>query len=222
MPITPDRILFEDEHLLAVTKLSGELVVRGKGRLDKLPLLDFLQKDEPGLKPIHRLDFETSGVIVFAKNSSVLAAVLDSRFAGWKKVYVALVLHEMKQREGVISIKLPARSGRGDVDAQTKYNVMEKFKGCTLVEATIERGQFHQIRRHLASIKHPLVLDDEYGEEKFNRLFQRQFYHRRFFLHASQVELPHPVTGKMITVTSPMPKVFGEVIEELRKRMQSK
>jgi len=64
MPIARDRILYEDEYLLAVNKLSGELVVKGSGKTEKLPLFDFLKKEYPGLRALHRLDFETSGVII--------------------------------------------------------------------------------------------------------------------------------------------------------------
>ena len=70
MPLDPTRILFQDQHLLAVNKLSGELVVAGKGKVEKLPLLDFLKKDFPGLRAVHRLDFETSGVVLFARTKA--------------------------------------------------------------------------------------------------------------------------------------------------------
>ena len=85
MPIARDRILYEDEHLLAVNKLSGELVVKGSGKMEKLPLFDFLKKEYPGLRALHRLDLETSGVILFARTKEAYEKVMETKFAGWKK-----------------------------------------------------------------------------------------------------------------------------------------
>lgn len=218
MPINPIRILFDDDALLAVDKLSGELVVKGKGRVDRLPLLDFLRKEYPGLKAVHRLDFETSGVVLFAKKAHVLETILAAKFAGWTKVYRAIVLDPIEHNEGVIELALQARNSDAKVPAKTSYRVLERFTGCCLVEATIERGQFHQIRRHFAAIGHPLVLDDEYGNAKLNTVFSRTFKYYHFFLHALSITFPHPVTGSTITITAPMPRNFEKVVGELRKR----
>jgi len=120
MPISRDRILYQDDHLLAVNKLSGELVVKGKGEVGKLPLLDFLKKDYPGLRTLHRLDFETSGVVVFARTKQVYGKVMESGFSGWKKVYCTLVVGRMERERGEVRAPLPARSGKGTVEAVTR------------------------------------------------------------------------------------------------------
>ena len=198
------RILFSDDSLLAVNKLSGELVVAGAGKSDKLSLLDFLRKDYPGLKPLHRLDFETSGVVIFARTKKVAEAVLTSKFNGWKKTYVTLVAGRMPRPSGVIRTPLPAR-GEGVVPAETVYRVLEVFANSCLVEADIETGRHHQIRRHFESIGHPLLLDEEYGNKAINRVFTREFHLRRLFLHAVSVLLPHPVTGERMKFTAPVP-----------------
>ena len=215
MSLSPLRKLFEDDSLFAVHKLSGELVVAGAGASDKLSLLDFLRKDYPGLKPLHRLDFETSGVVLFAKTKQAADAVLASKFAGWKKTYVTLVAGRMPRQEGVIRTPLPAR-GEGVVPAETLYRVLEVFANSCLVEADIETGRHHQIRRHFAGIGHPLLLDEEYGNKGINRVFTREFRLRRFFLHAAKLSLPHPVTGKMLTIEAPLPRVFEGVLKRLR------
>ena len=215
MSISPDRILFEDEYLLAVNKLSGELVVKGKGKVQKLPLLDFLRKDHPGLRAVHRLDFETSGVVLFAKTKEAHDRIVDAHFEGWKKVYTTLIFGVPK-RQGTITKKLPAR-GKGFVDARTHYTVVETFPGIALVEASIETGRHHQIRRHFAMIGHPVVLDDEEGDQKSNRVFTREFGYRTFFLHASRLSLPHPISGQRISLEAPMPKQFVEVMKKLRR-----
>ncbi len=216
MPIAPDRILFEDPWLLAVSKLGGELVVRGKGRLDKLPLFDFLKKQFPSLHVIHRLDFETSGVVVFAKSRAVLQKILETTFAGWKKEYVAIVLGTPKKPAAEIDFRLPARSGDGKVEARTTYHVRETIGPVSVVDLSFERGQRHQIRRHMSMIGHPLILDDVYGIEKANREFSKYLKMHRFFLHASHIEFPHPMTGEKISIDSPLPKSFAGVLKKMK------
>lgn len=217
MSVDPKRILYEDQWLLAVTKLGGELVVKGQGKTQRLPLLDFLRKDYPSLAPIHRLDFETSGVVIFAKSKNTLKKVVDSKFAGWKKSYIAIVKGAPQQREMDIDIPLPARSGTGNVDCITHYRVTELMRGCALAELSFERGQRHQIRRHMSMIGNPLLLDDVYGDEKANRSFGKFLKMQRFFLHASRIEFPHPVTEKSILIESPIPHSFTAVVDKLRK-----
>ncbi len=217
--VSVDRILYKDDWLLAVNKLGGELAVAGSGRMDRLPLLDFLKEEYPELQPVHRLDFETSGVLVFARTPQVLEKILSSKFAGWVKTYRALIMGRPTAPKGSIDIPLQARSGRGTVQVSTKYSVLDSFGPVGYVEAVIERGQFHQIRRHFAAIQHPLVLDDEHGDKKFNKLFSKTFEYRRFFLHAISVDFPHPVTGVMTRIEAPLPRQFNDVIEKMKQRV---
>ncbi|MEI8230231.1 MAG: RluA family pseudouridine synthase [Candidatus Peregrinibacteria bacterium] len=220
---SPHRILFQDDHLLAVNKLCGELVVAGGERLKSghkadgitLPLLDFLRKDYPGLKPLHRLDFETSGVVVFAKHGSIAEKVIATKFAGWVKTYVALLSGVLPKPSGEISARLPSRGGE-DIPAKTLYRVLQKFANSTLVEVTIEGGRHHQIRRHFAFLRHPLVLDELYGHKGYNRVFSQEFRYHRFFLHASVLEFPHPVTGEKMKIEAEMPRSFEDVLKKLR------
>lgn len=262
MGIDERRILYADDYLLAVNKLAGELVVRGKGAVGKLPLLDFLRKQYPGLRAVHRLDFATSGVVVFARSRSVLQKILDTKFAQWEKMYWGLVKGGPK-REGVIRIPLPTRgqkhssrksgrpgvmvrcpagrpfvdrltasylrvtkqrghepspggSGEECVPAETRYKVLEVFGDASLVEAVMVTGRHHQIRRHFAAIGHPLALDDVYGDQVFNRQFTREYGYHRFFLHAARLRFPHPVTGEILTIAAPLPRVFEECLGQLR------
>ncbi|HAI98405.1 TPA: hypothetical protein DCL30_02565 [Candidatus Peribacteria bacterium] len=215
MSVSSHRILYVDDHLLAVDKLSGELVVRGSGEVGKLPLYDFLRKDHPGLRVLHRLDFETSGVVLFARTKAAYETVITSKFLSWVKTYRALVMGQVSRSSGMITVPLPSR-GKGEVRAVTRYRVLERFANSSVVEATIETGRHHQIRRHFASIGHPLALDDLYGNRKFNRLFTHELHYRHFFLHAQKMQLPHPVTGTPLTIEAPLPKTFEEVVEKLR------
>lgn len=216
MPISRDRILYCDAAVLAVNKLSGELVVKGAGTVQKLPLLDFLKKEYPGIHPLNRLDFETSGIVLFARNNRILAECLEKKFTGWKKTYRTIVAGRIDRDQGQITFPLPSRvKNEEKIPAVTRYRVLQRFANATDVEVEIETGRHHQIRRHFAMIKHPLVLDDVYGDEKFNRKFSKQTGYRRFFLHAWKLTFPHPVTRKLIEIEAPMPRVFEQVLERL-------
>lgn len=216
MPISRDRILHCDDAILAVNKLSGELVVKGAGKVQKLPLLDFLKKEYPGIHPLNRLDYGTSGVVLFARNKKILAECLAKKFAGWKKTYRTIVAGRIDRDQGQITFPLPSRMKNEEkIPAVTRYRVLQRFAHATDIEVEIETGRHHQIRRHFAMIKHPLVLDDVYGDEKFNQKFSKQTGYRRFFLHAWKVQLPHPVTNKTIVMEAPMPKVLEAVLHSL-------
>ncbi len=219
MAISQDRILYDDPHLLIVTKRSGELIVKGSGKTQELPLYDFLHRDYPGLRVVHRLDFETSGIVVFAKTKGALDSILATKFAGWKKTYQTLVLGRLPKKAGEIDKPLPART-KGVVEAQTLYKVLEEVGPVTFAEAEIESGRFHQIRRHFASIKHPLLLDHEYctrAQNKLNQRFAQAVGYHRFFLHSARLTFPHPVTHEELHIEAPLPLAFQSVLKKLRK-----
>ena len=214
MPIDPTRILYQDDALLAVHKRSGELVVKGAGKLQKLPLLDYLKKEYPGLQTLHRLDFDTSGVVVFARSKPV-ATALKTSLQQWQKTYCTLVAGRVQQETGTITFPLPARNRREKVPAISHYRVLKKFANTTYLEVTITTGRHHQIRRHLQMISHPLVLDSMYGDQRFNRDFTKAYRFRKFFLHAQSVVLPHPVTSEDLTIEAALPSVFKKILTML-------
>jgi len=145
----------------------------------------------------------------------VAEAVIQSKFRGWRKTYRTLVAGRLPRQTGVIRTPLPAR-GEGNVPAVTTYRVLDVFARSSFVEAEIETGRHHQIRRHFASIGYPLLLDEEYGTKAANRVFTREFHLRRFFLHAASLSFPHPVTGQQMTIEAPVPRVFEGVLKRLR------
>lgn len=224
--IAPDRILYEDDALLVVNKLGGELSVAGatepqKGKNAGRPkeaLYDFLHKAYPGLRVVHRLDYATSGVLVFAKSAAIVTTIRAQGFDAWKKTYRAIVAGKMEQKEGVIERKLPARATGEPVEAVTRFKTLAVFPKASFVELVIETGRKHQIRKHMQMIGHPLLLDALYGDPRLDRVFKRKHHYRRFFLHAFALTLPHPVTGKILTIHAPLPKAFEEVLQELRGR----
>lgn len=215
MSLNPRRILYEDDHFLAVNKLPRELSVAGKGKVQKLALLDFVKQQYPGVNALNRLDFETSGVMLFAKQAKDAAELSKQIFSDATKTYVTLVKGKPSQKEGIINKPLPARSG-GMVDAVTHYHVEQVFANSSLLTVKIETGRHHQIRRHLADIGHPLVLDAEYGHKKFNGIFTQEFGYRHFFLHAKILEFTHSETGERVTVEAPLPPHFKKIIKTLK------
>jgi RluA family pseudouridine synthase len=216
MSISPDRILYRDDHLLIVNKRAGELVVAAEGQ-GKLPLYDWLHKTEPGLRVVHRLDFGTSGVLVFARTADAVTAIRTSKFAGWKKTYITIVHGVPQPPSGRIAKDLPARTHAGLVPAVTNYRVRRAMGKVAMLELVIETGRKHQIRRHLQGIGHPLVLDPLYGDARKDRWFKSKTKFRRIFLHAAALDFPHPITGKSVHVMAPLPEAFQEAVERLGK-----
>ncbi|MBI5156201.1 hypothetical protein HZA45_02910 [Candidatus Peregrinibacteria bacterium] len=218
----PKRTLYTDNDLLVVNKLAGELVVAAEkltaADRGNLPLYDFLHKDNPGLRVVHRLDFGTSGVIVFARKAEVVKKIRDSKFEGWKKCYRMIVHGKLEAKTGTITKALPARTHDVMVEAVTHYRVLAVLGDYSFVETQIDTGRKHQIRQHMAGIHHPLVLDPLYGDPRRDRPFKKKFRYRKFFLHAFSLDFPHPVTGKMIHVEAPLPKAFDEALQKLRSR----
>ncbi len=214
--IDPRRILFEDEHLLVVIKLGNELTVAAGGE-GKLPLFDFLKKNVPGLRVVHRLDYGTSGVIAFAKTAEAVRKLRESQDR-WTKRYRAIVAGYVIESEGVIRRPLGARTHEGNVDAFSRYRVLGAWPLASDLEVTIETGRKHQVRQHMAMIGHPLLMDPLYGNAEKDKLFRRKFHYDRFFLHAESLQLPHPATGTMLTLKAPLPAPYEKLLKELRAR----
>jgi 23S rRNA pseudouridine1911/1915/1917 synthase len=169
----------------------------------------------PGI--VHRLDRDTSGVILVAKNDAAhnaLARQLKERTI--EKVYLALVEGTPKPAEGTIDAPIardPRRRQRmavveGGRDAATAYRVIERFAGYSLVEARPKTGRTHQIRVHLAAIGHPIVGDRLYG--KRSELIDRQF------LHALRISFAHPRSGERTTVEAALADDLLAALMELR------
>lgn len=218
MTVSSIRVLFENDDVLAVDKPEGivSIAEAGKGGLPELLRGQFAGK----LYPVHRLDKEVSGVILFAKNAEAhrfLNAGFERREV--KKTYLALVHGAIEQNRGVIST--PIRefgSGRMGVDrgagkpAATEFKVYRRVKGgggFTLVRAYPATGRRHQIRVHLYSIGHPIVGDRKYGE----RAVQEKF--PRLMLHALSLEITLP-GGERVTIEASPPESFTRVLEGLR------
>lgn len=210
------RVLFENADYLAADKPEGVVSVSeaGKGGLPEL-----LKDVFPGkLYPVHRLDREASGVIVYAKNVEAhrhLNGQFDRREV--RKTYLAVALGAIEANRG--SVNAPVRefgSGRMGFDAKrgkpssTEWKVAERLDGATLVRVHPATGRRHQIRVHLYHIGHPIAGDLRYGDR------ERQGRFPRLMLHALEIEFGLP-SGERATVEAPIPKSFEAVLQSLRK-----
>jgi RluA family pseudouridine synthase len=241
---------FEDEHLLALDKPAGLLT--SPDRLDKNRpslmklLLDGIAVGKPWarernlayLSNAHRLDFETSGVILLAKNKPALIALAD--FFGAEKPlrkYVALAWGHPLEAKFEVDAKLaphPVKPGQMCVNplegkkSKTEFEVLEQFSDWALLRAAPLTDRTHQIRVHLKHAGFPVVADELYGGKKLwlSRM-KRDFRLKpgreerplmsRVALHAEELSLPHPVTGEPVTIKSEWPKDFRVAVKYLRQ-----
>jgi len=223
-PAAPPRefdILFEDEHLLAIAKPAGTAVHGGSGV--SFGVIEQLRRARPQarfLELVHRLDKETSGILLLAKRRSALTALQTQfRERGTHKVYAALVAGDWPASLKVID--LPLMRGQdaagerhvravpgGHADAQRAISlvrVVQRFDGFSLLDVTIKTGRTHQIRVHLAHHGHPIAGDPKYGDFALNRQLARERRFDRMFLHARQLAFDHPADGHRVDLHCPLP-----------------
>jgi RluA family pseudouridine synthase len=215
------EILFENEDLVAVDKPEGLAAIPERQK-DPPPAESLVEKLSAqrgaGLFVVHRIDKDTSGVIVYAKTADAhwrLCRQFERRLV--QKVYLALVHGVMEADEGVIDKPLGQRgSGRVSVspqngkEAHTEYQVLHRFADYTLVEAYPKSGRRHQIRVHLYSIDHPIVGDRLYGDRAIQRAYPRMM------LHAQRLTIRLP-NGTPLTFEAPVPESFERVLQRINE-----
>ena len=234
--VMPLDILFEDDALLVLNKPAG-LVVHPAAGHEEHTLVNALLHHcagqlsgiggvaRPGI--VHRLDKETSGCMVVAKNDDTHVA-LSAQFAGRRvrKVYQAILTGELQRDRGEIRAAIarhPAHRKRMAVsedagrEARTTYRVLERLRGATLVEAALHTGRTHQIRVHFQFLGFPLLGDLTYGQRQ-NRRFEELagFAAPRVMLHARLLAFVHPRTGKHQEFEAPVPADFEDLLRALR------
>ena len=255
----PLDVVYEDEELAVINKPAGMMVhagsgqneeARNRGTLVNALLYRFKALSATGgdLRPgiVHRLDKDTSGLIVVAKNDrthAALAELFSSRQI--KKTYIALVQGAVERARGTINSNVgrdPQRRTRmttkplGDARAAVSHyevvrRLANRFGKFTLVRVRIETGRTHQIRVHMASIGHPVVGDTLYGgsgqltdqvasQAATSKAARRKAEPERLrlgrnFLHAAQLEFPHPGTGKLLQLEAPLPAELEEFLSRL-------
>jgi 23S rRNA pseudouridine955/2504/2580 synthase len=217
LPEANFEIIFEDDAVIVINKPAGVAVHEGKAVLKRHSLLGILEARyrSQGVVPklVHRLDKDTSGVLLGAKNEAT-AKRLEQLFinGGIEKEYLCLLAGRLQENEGTIDFPLLGRDGN-PVRALTRYEIVKRFSETTLVRARIETGRRHQIRLHFARYGHPIVMDDQHGDFSFNKRFRKQCGLRRQFLHASRVALEYH--GNKRTWTAPLPADLTKTLESL-------
>jgi len=222
----PLDIVFEDDEIIVLNKPPGMVVHPGAGvtehtlanaLLAHCPSLEnSLTPERPGI--VHRLDKDTSGLIVIAKTPAAYEGLVE-QFSShtMSKGYTALAVGHVSPKEGIIDAPIgrdPANRKRMAVvekgkEARTRYHVAEYLGDHTLLDIAPETGRTHQIRVHMAAIGHPVAGDNVYGTK--SDIFKRQF------LHASRLAFTHPVTSQRCEFSSPLPDDLRQGLEQLRR-----
>lgn len=211
-----DRVIYRDDALLVIDKPAGQAVHGGSGV--SLGVIEQLRQELPQAKFLelaHRLDRETSGVLMLAlKRSALVELHRMLRDGEPKKTYVALATGQW--RDAVRHVRLPLQRYLNDdgerrvaVDddgqrAHTVFRLQRKFAEFSLLEAELKTGRTHQIRVHLAALGHPIAGDGKYGIPETNRALKKRGL-RRMFLHAARLEIKHPLTGAALVMEAPLP-----------------
>lgn len=224
------EIIFQDEHLLLLFKPPGWFVhppenPRYRRGLRRRTLVQWLG-DVHSIKayPAHRLDAATEGILIFGKDKKTTAD-LNVQFKSHEthKIYHAVVRGWMPEPIGRISIPLESAVTKGPVECETNYRVLSQIElpfavGKThsssrysLLEVNPRTGRWHQIRRHMNRVSHPIIGDREHGDGRHNVFFRDQLKIDGLLLWAKELMLRHPVSGEKLTFTSPTSERWSEI-----------
>lgn len=229
------RVLHEDDEVLAVDKPAGLAAHPGTG-IEGATLVEMARgylgvpADLPATEfrpsPAHRLDRETSGIVLVAKTRRAMVRLGELFTAGEdvRKTYLALAKGKMPKEAGTIDLPLSEheqtarskeRRGVNFQEAITRWRVVSSMKDASLLAVTIETGRTHQIRRHLEAVGHPVAGDRRYGDFAWNRLARQRWGLRRMFLHAWRLELPHPASGAPLQLEAQLPEELAAVLSRM-------
>jgi 23S rRNA pseudouridine1911/1915/1917 synthase len=237
----PLQILFEDKDLVVLNKAPGIVVHPAAGNEAGTlvnALLHHCQGELSGIggvaRPgiVHRLDKDTSGCLVVAKNDATHVKLAE-QFAEREveKIYDAVLCGELPRARGNIRAPIARNPNHrqrmaaveGGREAWTSYEVAERFPAATLVAAQLHTGRTHQIRVHFTHLGYPLVGDETYGKKQNARLRELTGYVApRQLLHAHKLAFTHPSSGERVTFDAPWPADFAEAVETLRKMKSTK
>ncbi len=231
VPAAEFSIIFEDSHLLVIDKPAGVAVHGGSGvSFGVIEQLRASRPDAKFLELVHRLDRETSGLLLLAKKRSALTSLheqmregqTDKRYlvlavGDWKnkRQHVKLPLHKYTTADGERRVAVQADG----LPSHTVFSLLRKFEQFALLEAELKTGRTHQIRVHLASSGFPIAGDDKYGDFALNKALQKADAGRgalkRMFLHAHQITFTHPESGKRMTLNAPLAAECDRFLQSL-------
>ncbi|MBL7825259.1 MAG: RluA family pseudouridine synthase [Saprospiraceae bacterium] len=233
------ELIFEDEDMLVVNKPAGLLTIPDRTGAQQ-SLVGLLERKYGKVFIVHRLDRETSGILVFARNEAAHRNLsMQMEHHSSDKFYYALVEGVMHKEEGEVDKPIgehPRTAGKMAIVSSGKpsltfFRVAERFKNFTLLEVMIKTGRTHQIRVHLQSIGYPLAVDALYGRraafllsEIKGKSYKSGKYTEeerpmmdRISLHAARLRVDHPTTGERMEFKTDLPKDFSAVLNQLRK-----
>ncbi|AZL85382.1 23S rRNA pseudouridine(955/2504/2580) synthase RluC [Aliivibrio salmonicida] len=217
-------IIYEDDHLLILNKPSGTAVHGGSGlKFGAIEALRALRPDARYLELVHRIDRDTSGILLIAKKRSALRRLQEQfRNKTVQKYYFALVMGHWKSTCKVVNVPLLknevnsiVRVNPNGKPSETRFKILEKFEQATLIQASPITGRTHQIRVHAQHAGHPIGWDDRYGDRRFDA-YTGQFGLDRLFLHAANIKFTHPSTEELMDISAPMEKRLERVLTGLR------
>jgi 23S rRNA pseudouridine955/2504/2580 synthase len=231
-PAREFALLYEDEHLLAIAKPAGVAVHGGSGVA--FGVIEQLRRARPHarfLELVHRLDKDTSGVLLLAKKRSALTALqaqfrerktakhyavlVSGRWPASRKV-IDIALHKTLDARGERHVRAVAADHADGRRSITLVRVSKAFAGFTLLDVSLKTGRTHQIRVHLANEGHPIVGDPKYGDFAVNRQMARgEHRFARMFLHARQLAFDHPASGGRVELEAPLPPECETLLEQL-------
>jgi 23S rRNA pseudouridine955/2504/2580 synthase len=206
-------VIFEDDHLLAIDKPAGVAVHGGSGV--SFGVIEQLRQSRPAAKMlelVHRLDRETSGLLLVAKRRKTYLALVQGEWPPSKKV-IDQPLHKYLLADGERRVKVVAKDDPDGMRAITLVKVSGHHRGFSLLEVTIKTGRTHQIRVHLASQGHPIAGDDKYGDFELNRQLVKDGL-KRMFLHAWRLRFTHPATAQPVSLECPLPPALAGFLRD--------
>jgi 23S rRNA pseudouridine955/2504/2580 synthase len=226
VPAAEFPVLYEDDALLAIDKPAGVAVHGGSGV--SFGVIEQLRSARPQakfLELVHRLDRETSGILLLAKKRSALTALHEQMREGktdkryltlvlgqWKnaKQHVKLPLHKFTRADGERRVMVSAEGQ----ESHTIFALQQAWAGYSLLEAQLKTGRTHQIRVHLSHLGFPIAGDDKYGDFARNKELAKQGL-KRMFLHAHAIAFTHPLTGEAVRLMAPLPKELQRFVDKL-------
>ncbi|MXP67468.1 23S rRNA pseudouridine(955/2504/2580) synthase RluC [Pantoea sp. Aalb] len=224
-----DSILYEDDYILILNKPTGMAVHGGSGlHYGLIEMLRPLRSDISFLELVHRLDRDTSGVLMIAKKRSTLCALHEQlREKKMEKNYLALVQGRWPSNLKIIKtplLKSILHTGEHIVrvsvrgkESETHFKVEERFDCATLVKARPITGRTHQIRVHMSHSGHAIAFDERYGNQEFNNVLVNTTSLSRLFLHAISLKFIHPNTGKILHIKAPLDNTLKNCLLQLRR-----
>jgi len=237
IPHASFHILFEDDHLLIINKPASVAVHGGSGvSYGVIEQLRAARPDQKFLELAHRLDRETSGILVLAKKRSALVkfheqmreGIVDKRYQAlvhgqWQnpRQHIRLPLHKYLTPDGERRVRVQ----EGGMASHTVFNLIHQYGDFSLLEAELKTGRTHQIRVHLSASGYAIAGDDKYGNFELNKRLQKKHEHegtlKRMFLHAHKLIFTHPATGGKMTISCPLPPECSAYLQSIRKNKKN-